>query len=76
MRQILVQDRQTRFFLGPGDQWTILRTEARNFGTSLSAISHCLQKEIPNAQVVVNFDTPGACDVVVPIQEDATRVAA
>lgn len=68
MRKILIQNRDTRWFLGNDNEWTPDWVEARNFESSLNAIAHCLQKTIPAAQIVLKFDTPGARDVIVPVQ--------
>jgi hypothetical protein len=67
MRKILIQNRATRWFLGNDNEWTPDLVRARNFETSLHAVAHCLQKTIPDAQIVMKFDAPGARDMVVPV---------
>jgi hypothetical protein len=76
MRQILIQDRQTRLFFGLDEGWTISPDSARNFETSLNAIVYCMEKGLAQAQVVVKFGTPGACDVVIPVARETDRFAA
>jgi len=67
MRQVLVQKSSTQLFLRDGNEWTAEAAEARNFGTSLNALAHCLQHGIRDAQVVIRFGSSGTPDVIVPV---------
>jgi hypothetical protein len=75
MKTIRIQDCETKLFLGSNNEWTSKREQARNFDNSLAAVVHCLRNNLSHAQVMVSFDTPGACDVVVPVQEDTPHFA-
>ena len=70
MRQILVQNRDTKLFLGTGNVWTPNHNEARNFETSLNALAHCLQNQLADTQIVVRFNRAGSPDVIVPVEAD------
>jgi hypothetical protein len=71
MRQIFVQSCDTKLFLAEGNTWTAESMEARNFGTSLNALVHCVQHKLHEMQIVVRFDTPGAADVVLSVQNES-----
>ena len=66
-RTVLVQDCDTKLFLAADGNWTSDCERARDFHESLSATVCCLQHKFPRAQVLVQFHTPGACDVVIPV---------
>lgn len=69
MRQVIIQNSQSRWFLDATNAWTQDRSRARDFGNSLSAIAHCLQNHITQAQVVITFDSPTEHIVIVPVSE-------
>jgi hypothetical protein len=70
MRQIFVQNRDTKLFLGAGDAWIGNHTDARNFETSLNALAHCLQNRLLKAQIVVRFNRADAPDIIVPVEAE------
>ena len=75
MRQILVQNPETKLFFCHPAGWSSDVANARDFHTTLNAIAFCLQHEMPNAQVVVRFNHGGMSDLVVPIPSERSRQA-
>jgi hypothetical protein len=68
MRKVFIQHSQTKMFLHDGDRWTPETGDARDFTTSLNALAFCLQKQMPDAQIILRFEQPGMEDVVVPVR--------
>jgi hypothetical protein len=66
-RNVLVQDCDTKLFLAIDGSWTSDRARVRDFHESLSATVFCLQQKFQRAHVLVQFNMPGTCDVVIPI---------
>ena len=57
--QVFVQDRETRTFLGSGNEWTRDAREARNFRDTASAVAHVLNYSLADAQLVLQSGRSG-----------------
>ena len=68
MARILVQHRRTEKFLADDNRWTTDAARARNFQNTLSALAHCFQYDLAQAQIVVKWPEPNACDAVIPVR--------
>ena len=74
MNHYLIQNSRTGLFLGTEDRWT-QRDHAHSFENPLQAIAYCLRHRLHSVQMVVVLQRPRSCEVVVPLQEEASVVA-
>jgi hypothetical protein len=65
---ILVRKRGSDLFLIGDYDWTSDQENARRFSSPAEAIAHCSREQIATAQIVIRADSPGAPDVIVPIE--------
>lgn len=53
--KICIQNRATRKFLQADQTWIESATQARAFPTSLAAFRHCLEQQLADVNIVVEF---------------------
>jgi hypothetical protein len=66
-RHVVLQDCQTKMFLNRHDFWTSEVEQARDFQTTVNAVTHALTRHISAAQVLVQFEAPHLQNAVVPV---------
>ena len=70
MRQVFVKNLRTSLFLTATGDWAADPRLARDFGTSLNALAHCLRTGLPDVIVLIRFNKEGIEDVCVPVEHD------
>ena len=68
-RRVLIRDRVRNLFLSWEGQWTRDAATARDFDTTLFAVTVCMREKLTGADVVVKIT--GRPDVVVPVDTTA-----
>ena len=66
MKRVIVQHATTGKFLHDGGTWTDVCIEAKEFRSSLDAMSFCQQNGINEVQVRLTFGNPEV-DIVLPL---------
>ena len=70
-RRIFLQDCKTKLLLSPANQWTADEAMALDFKYTLKAVSHALDHQLAQTQVLIRFEGTDLEDVVVPISSHA-----
>jgi len=56
--KVTLRNKVTREFLGENGNWVTSGLQARNFGYTEHAISHCAELGVPNVHVYYIFNDP------------------
>ena len=70
-REVFLQHYQTQKFLRNDGSWTDDSTQARDFETTLNAVTHALTIHLGGAQILLRFPGTERGEVIVPISCDA-----
>ena len=69
---VLLQNCVTHEFLGPLNQWTEGKANARNFRSSAAAVEYCVHHEMPDCPLVMKFNG-SRYDVVIPVSSECRK---